>query len=429
MNKPDRKTPTPVYPFGKLVLPPEQLERCPNGIRLHVMQDEDCPLTRLCFLGRGGRVEAPSPAAALMAAEMLPDGSRLFDPETTAEILDFNGANISGRCSDHYTRLDLTALPSTAAELLPVVSAMIFQPRCAPDRLEATRALLSSHCAYEMKKVSHLASRAAFRLIAGAGHPAAVDPVPEDFAGITSAEVENLIEKSFVASNVDVFVSGRVPDKLISELRRHLDEAPEGTRSELDIVPFHPETAQTQHIEHNESLQSAVDVVLPAVPRDHPDYLPLRLAVCALGGFFGSRLMQNIREDKGLTYGISASLLGMQEGGYVDISAQCAPTYTSALIDELRAELHRMSTEPLSGDELLRMRLYEQTRLAAMIDNAINAGDQYITQMVVGLPEGYFENTERITASITAEEIAAVSARYLRPEQMRIVIAGPKQLK
>ena len=108
----------------------------------------------------------------------------------------------------------------------------------------------------------------------------------------------------------------------------------------------------------------------------------------------------------------------------MEISAHCAPGYTERLLDELKGELRRMATVPLDRDELLRMRLYEQTRIASMMDNAIASGDQYITQLIVGLPDGYFENQERITAQITSEEIAEVAERYLLPENLRVVIAG-----
>ena len=83
-----------------------------------------------------------------------------------------------------------------------------------------------------------------------------------------------------------------------------------------------------------------------------------------------------------------------------------------------------MATNPLSPDELLRMRLFEQTRLASLLDNAVATGGHYITALAVGLPDGYFERQERITASITAEDIADVAARYLIADNMRIAIVG-----
>lgn len=424
MTHPDRRIAPAIHPFGRLILPPERLTVLASGARLHVIADDGCPLVRLCIIGRGGRLESSSQASAILSAELLPEGSLRFDAEKTADIIDFHGAAVSGRCSDHHTRLDLTCLPSAMAELLPVFEALTYCPAFTDNRLEATRAMLASQCAYERERVINLAGEACFGLIAGRGHIATRVPRPEDYDGIEADEVKSSISRIFTASNVDVFVCGNVSRELEASVTDMIERMRPGTSLHLAVNPYTPEAPQTLYIEKPGAQQSAVSVMIPAVPRQHPDYLPLRIAVTALGGFFGSRLMQNIREDKGLTYGISASLNGTQEGSYVEISAQCAPAYTGSLLRELRSELLRMASAPLSADELLRVRLYEQTRIASMLDNAIASGDQYITQLVVGLPDDYFSKQERITANITAEEIADVAGRYLIPDNMRIAIAG-----
>lgn len=425
MSAPDRKTAPPVRPFGRLILPPERVIECDAGTRLHVMADTvGCPLTRICVIGRGGKAEARTHAAAMLAAELLPEGSTRYDADATAEIIDFNGASISGRCSDHYTRLDITALTSAMHELLPVMAALLKSPDFSEARLEAAQAMLASQCAYEHKRVASVASDRCFGLIAGEGHITTRTPEPGDFSGIGAPEIKKSIRRIFAAANVEVFLSGGVTDSLLQDVMAMISAMRHGERQPVDIRPFRPEPAQKLQIDLPGAEQCAVVAMIPAVPRSHPDYLPLRIAVTALGGYFGSRLMQNIREDKGLTYGISSSLNGLQEGSYVEISAQCARGYTDRLLEELSAELLNMGSVPLCADEMQRVRLYEQTRIASMLDNAIASGDQYITRLVIGLPENYFSEQERITAAITPEQIADVSARYLRPEAMRTVIAG-----
>ncbi|MDE6286507.1 MAG: hypothetical protein K2L99_05900, partial [Muribaculaceae bacterium] len=109
MNKNiDRRIAPAVAPFGRLVLPPERVYDA-GGVNLHVLADDDCPMARICILARGGKNEAPSRALAEAAARVLPEGSKRFDVDRTADIIDFHGAAFAGRCTDHYTRLDLTA--------------------------------------------------------------------------------------------------------------------------------------------------------------------------------------------------------------------------------------------------------------------------------------------------------------------------------
>lgn len=420
----DRTIAPEVKTFGRMTLPAERIVATPSGMRVHVLNDPSCLLTRVCVIAKGGKDEAVSQALAATVAKMLPEGSVTYDVERTADIIDFNGANISGRCSEHHTRIELTALSHSIADMLPVLFALVTEPDFPAARLEAAKAFLSAQCAYDNSRVDSIAAKAAFKLIAGASHPQSRYAAPDDFADISRTDVCNSIRAAFCRGGVEIFVSGGADDRLVEDICRIADTLPERRGVDTVLIPYEAEQPQTVFVPHPGAEQCAVQAMIPAISRSHPDYLPLRLAVTALGGFFGSRLMQNIREDKGLTYGISASLCGIREGSYIDISAQCAPQYTSQLLDELRSELLRMASQPLSDDELLRMRLYEQTRLAAILDNAIATGDHYLTAFTIGMPENYFELQERITATITAEQIAEVSTRYLRPEHLRIVIAG-----
>jgi len=427
MSNLDRRIAPPSRPFGRLSIPDERIVRFSNGTRLHIVADESCPLSRLSIVGAGGKNESADHALAISSAHMLSEGSADFDVETTADMIDFCGGTISSRCSDHFTRLELTVLSPYLPELLPVVYGLITAPEFPDYRLEAAKTYLSAQCAYDNSRVDNIAWEAAFALLAGELHPLSQFPHPDDFSTIDSSQIHRRLSEIFRSGGIDVFLSGGADDSTVDAVGHMIEKMTPGPAIEKKTVPFKAEMPQTVHIEHPGAEQCAVQVMIPAISRSHPDYIPLRLAVTALGGFFGSRLMQNIREDKGLTYGISASLCGTQEGSYIDIAAQCAPQYTIQLIDELRTELKNMSCVPLSGDELLRMRLYEQTRLASVLDNAIAIGEHYLTALTIGLPVDYFQQQEHITATITAGKIAEISERYLNPESMRIAIVGAQE--
>ncbi|MDE6453158.1 MAG: insulinase family protein [Muribaculaceae bacterium] len=424
MNKLDRKIAPPAMPFGKLTLPPKRTIAFPNGARLHVVADTECPLVRVTVLASGGKCDFPNPAVSATAPMMVAEGSALFDTGLVADMLDYHGASFGGRCTDHHLRLDLTALASGMPALLPLLSDAIASPAVPDIRLNTVRGSLAAQCAYSMSRVANIASRKALSLMAGAGHPYAEHALPDDFAAVTREQVSARIASSMRAGGIDVILGGGADASIEDAVCEMLSALPAGDAAAQYITPFAPCEACTVRVDVKGAEQSAVNVTIPAVDRNHPDYIPLRLAVTALGGFFGSRLMQNIREDKGLTYGISASLNGVAEGGFVEISAECAHEYAERLTDELRSELLRMASVPLTADELLRMRLYEQTRLAAVLDNALATADYYATAIIVGMPDNYFENQEKITASINPDTIADISARYLRPELMRTVIAG-----
>ena len=182
--------------------------------------------------------------------------------------------------------------------------------------------------------------------------------------------------------------------------------------------------ASTSTIQKNGSLQSAVAISLPAIARSHPDYNPLRMTVTALGGYFGSRLMSNIREDKGYTYGISAALLGSLDGSYITINAQCDNRHTEALIEEVRKELTDMVRRPLDESELDRLRFNVASDLASTLDSPMTMMDYYELNLTVGTPADYFEARRKTLADITPEKVCEMAGKYLNPDMLRISIAG-----
>ena len=144
----------------------------------------------------------------------------------------------------------------------------------------------------------------------------------------------------------------------------------------------------------------------------------------ALGGYFGSRLMTTIREEKGLTYGITAALIGSQEGAYLKISAQCDKSFTAAVLDETRNELRRLVTDPPRGEELQRLKLHAQSALAEMLDTPQSIATYYITELLVNTPTNYYDMQQDSIDAFGPDKCAALAEKYLNPDKLLTAIAG-----
>jgi len=147
----------------------------------------------------------------------------------------------------------------------------------------------------------------------------------------------------------------------------------------------------------------------------------------ALGGYFGSRLMMNVREEKGLTYGISSYLLGCREGSYVTIAAQCDCDNTALVIDEIKAEMRRLADNPPQGEELSRLKLHAATSLAEILDTPASIMGYYANRLYVGTPDDYFESQQAAINALSGEIIAEMASRYLQPDMLSVVVAGRKK--
>lgn len=422
---PDRSKAPQVRPFGHLTLPAEEVSVLANGLTLHVLNGGTQDVARLSIIAEGGPSDCANPCIAAFGAELLREGCALAGPESIADAVDYNGAWFDSVASGHYTTLRLSSLPDKMPDLLPIMMSCFADPTFPDGPFDIIRQKGVARQKLNLSRVSFLAAADNRRLICGASHPESHIWSPDEIAAVTRDEIIDFHNRRLDASLVHAYLCGRLSTRLIDNVAAALGSLPaNGRKSPLVVTPFRAEAPATSVVNRSGSLQSAVVLSLPAIQREHPDYNALRMTVTALGGYFGSRLMMNIREDKGYTYGISAALLGAKEGGYITISAQCDNRYTEALIDEVRAELRRMADEALSADEMARLRFNVASDLASTLDSPMTMMDYYELIRTVGIPPDYFEARQHTLASVTPETICRLSETWLKPDELRISIAG-----
>ncbi len=397
----------PVRPFGHLTLPPQVVETLPGGMTFHRVSGGEQPVCRLTLYFTGGAAETGNQVYTRLTATAMTEATASYGQSELADILDFNGARIAAAEHSHYTTLSLSMLNSKAQALLPVLADMVMNPTFPADRIDTARLSLRTRIETMRHTVDFRAGETFDILMNGEGHPLS-------HAESFNADIARDVHRRLTApAKMHAMLSGALDDSLVGRVRDMLAAlAPLSAGYSLDIVPFAP-PAEPQHIR-----------LEPAIGRQHPDYIPLRYTVMALGGYFGSRLMRNIREDKGLTYGISAYLTGSQEGANVKISAQADKSYTDRVLDEIRAEMRQLAENPPCGDELERLRLYAMSTLAEVLDTPESVMAHYATSLLVGTPPDYFERQQTIIRALTPDIIAGMARRYLDPSRLSTVVVG-----
>lgn len=421
----DRSKAPTVRPFGHLTLPSEETTVLSNGLTLHTLSGGAQDVARLNISAEGGPADSPNPCVATFAAELLREGNANADSEAIADAVDYNGAWLNCGASGHYTTIQLSSLSAKFMSLLPMVVSCMTEPVFPEHAFEIIKRKGIAKQQLNLSRVSFLAAADNKRLICGSGHPESHILTADEIEAISRQEIIDFHNKRLDANLMHAYLCGNLTPQLVDEVSRSLETIPSRKlKSPIHINEFYAEAPECSIVKKAGSLQSAVVMSLPAVPRTHPDYNALRMTVTALGGYFGSRLMMNIREDKGYTYGISAALLGSREGGYITISAQCDNRYTYALIDEVKAELRRMADCPLSQDELERLRFNVASDLASTLDSPFTMMDYYEMMRTVGIPSDYFDARQSALASIDAAKVCELSRRYLDADSLRISVAG-----
>lgn len=426
----DRITPPEVRPFGHLSLPPMKRIVLDNGIILNVYDHSFQDVSELMLLTPGGVVEAMgSPVASMLVPVML-DGSRMYPGSALSDVFDFNGAKISPSVSDHFTGVSIRMLNSHWERLLPVYADMIFSPELDSHAVDTCRHRMAQSAAIAMQRVEYKAQKAVRELAYGADHPKAVMDTPQRVEAVSREDFLRWHDRIFSRnlSGVELFLSGRVTPPMIDGINRIFGSVAVDADSDTSpyIRMFDTIAPSFSFIESPGALQSAIRFAIPSIPRTHPDYIMLRCAVVALGGYFGSRLMSNIREDKGYTYGIQAGLLGSPEGTVMLVQTSADNAYAEAVVNEIRAEIERLYSGDFTDEEMERLRQYLMSTLAQHLDTAFSISACHVTERISFTGPDYFARQVDVISSMTPEALCSVARRHLPLDKEIVVIAGSK---
>lgn len=393
-----------------------------NGIDLSYYDGGSQEVCQLDLVWQGGLDEAPSQPVARLMSMLLREGTCSNTAEEISEALDFNGAMLKIVATNHYTSLTLLSLNSKILNVLPLLAEIITRPAFDETLLAKYREIEIQNLMLQLSNVATLSSNELARLLKGPDHPEAIVPTPETIEKITPDDLRDWHRRVILEGRPMAFLSGRISEEVLAAVRQMLEALPSHAPMPLNIAPLRPHEPATAIVTKPGAMQASVSIGIPALKRDHPDYVKLRFTVIALGGYFGSRLMKNIREEKGYTYGIMSYLAGGREGSDIMIMAQTDTSYVEDVIREVGLEMEKLACEPVGEEEMMRLRQHIASSLMENLDSPFAIMEYYKTIEVVGIPPGYFSEQITTLENLMPETIMEMAARYLKPAEMRIAV-------
>lgn len=424
----DRKKSPAIHDIPFINAPEVETTILSNGIKTILLNSGDEAVTRITMSWEGGSHEAENIAAATILTQTFKDCSQSVGPQEMADLLDFNGAWVVTELHSHHMSLNLFTINHTLHEVLPAIIDAINAPLFADNVVTATRAQIAAARLQSEKRVSFQAKLLEDKVIYGLGHPASRVMTAENLLAVDKRDLISLYDSMYRRQAPVVYIAGRVDPDTLRIIYSSLEkiEVNRNGESRIKIEPFHPGVPGIKWIEMRDSLQSAIRISIPTIKRADSDYETVRLVTTALGGYFGSRLMSVIREEKGLTYGISASLLGHHEGSYITITSQCDNRYTEEVVTETLKEITRLASEPMSDDELTSLKRFASSTLASSFDTPFSAMDYYISHRHSNTPADYLERQQLAIKRLTPELITNIAAKFIDSAPKYISIAGKK---
>lgn len=406
---------------------------------LYVLRSDTLDAVRLDIVVGAGQGHQDKLLQALFTNRLLREGTRHHTSAELAEKLDYYGAWLELTVSVHHSYLTLYTLKRYACETFALVGEMLHEPLFPEERLRIISANNKSQYLVNRQRADVIARRLFNRAVYGDNHPCGRFAEEKDFDAITRDDLLRFFTAYYRPDNCNIYLAGNVDDHLIEAAKKSLPLNPSqegGTLAEAQLS-FGQNTlsltspslgggrgeALIHHLPSAVQASIRMGGLLMDVASD--DYYRMRVVTTILGGYFGSRLMKSIREDKGYTYSISADMLTNTRQVLFVVSSEALADKGEVIADEVRQHCRRLAEERVPDDELTMVRNYMIGEICRNYEGAFSLIDAYIYIHTLGLPLEHISRTIDTVRSIDAETIRRTAAQWLDADRFHTVIVAP----
>ncbi|MBK9292456.1 MAG: insulinase family protein [Bacteroidetes bacterium] len=393
------------------------------GARAVILNDPEADGVRLEFVLPAGSSREAQPLAAQFTIALLREGTQAHPGTRLIKKLDRHGAFVELQASADYAWLTAYAHKRNVASILPLLGEMLTSPELKEKPFQLYRKRQLTRFRTEMLRTRTLASRS-FRKLLYADSCYSNVPEESDYLTLKPDDIREFYHTRYGARGMWVIAAGNIGEQWLHTLDNQLAGFV-GQGPDFVLTPPGTNAATGQHyVQKADALQSSIVMGRLVVDRRHPDFAALSLTNTILGGYFGSRLMSNLREDKGYTYGIYSQIQSQELATQLTISADVGAEVTAQALDQIRFELRRLQHEAVPDQELELVKNYLSGSYAQALDGVFNQALRLRGLLPVGLGLNYYENLMHEIQQTDAAKVMEIARKYLDPDQMLCVVAG-----
>ena len=412
-----------------LRIPPIRQTTLANGIEVFVLQDAFAEYLRFDLVIDAGRNQELHPMTSKSAALLLSEGCEGMNGKQISDQFESKGSSLHIRSSLDHTFLSFISIEDHADVLLETVAKVVMTPTYAEEEVEKYKKRQSRKLDIELRKTEVVAYREMTSIIFGEDSPYGYNSTREMYRHLTKDDIAEFYIKCLRPGKKWMFLAGNIDDRLLHKIENLFGQLPNNAFTPEIITPVHVNSLkQTAHFDMPNSVQTSLRLFRPLFTRQHQDFPEMFLLSIVFGGYFGSHLMKNIREDEGLTYGIYASLDNLRHSGYFYISTETKHSNTSLVLKLIEEEMNKMSEQLCSEEELQMVKRYIAGQFLRMMDGPLNVIKVYRTLALDGLKSDFYDELLNRVWRCTAKNLQETAQSYLRPDQFSLVTVG-KQIK
>lgn len=347
---------------------------------------------------------------------LLRNGTKQKSAFQLNEHFEYYGAYLNRACYNETATITLHCLNKHIRELLPVVRELITDSVMPQEELDTYRQNMKQRLKVNLKKSDFVASRLIDAHIYGEQHPYGKYSRLEDFDTLNREELMDFYHRYYQQGKFVMFIAGRLPEGWQDLLNRYFGDLP-NTAVAMNKISMQPATEKKSRLINDaEGVQGSIRMARPFFNRHHPDFVKAMVLNTLFGGFFGSRLMSNIREEKGYTYGIHSFLQNHIHDSAWVISTEAGKDVCEATIEEVYKEMKLLREEPVDDEELLLVRNYMMGSILGDLDGPFQIIARWKNIILNNLTDQYFYDSISTIRNISKEELQALAQQYLREE-------------
>lgn len=418
---PDRSTPPVEFRFSKIEFPKPKLIQYSSGLKLHYFNTPGSNAFKIEFILRNANSFNESHLGTnLLISKLFLSGTSLKNASTISELLAQKGAFIDVSPSFDYTSITIHCLKKYVIEVLNIVSEIFQDIKFKEEELELQKSILNSNYNIQQKKNNVVASQK-FRRILFNSYPYGNTPNPDYWNKINEEQLGIDFNKYW--NDFEIISIGDHDKSIIN----YIDSCfkPQLQKNFFrEIKKADKSNSNVETVKIGDSIQTTIKIGKLTLSKSHKDYPALLMTNYILGGFFGSRLMKNIREDKGLTYGIYSSIVTLNNYSYFVISSDVEASKKELAIKEILKEINTLINKSLSKIELLIAKNHWLGSFQNDLSSALSLNDKFKNYYLFGLPDSYYENLITNISYLTTSDIQFIANKYLQPDSMSIIKVG-----
>jgi predicted Zn-dependent peptidase len=427
-NTRDRSMP-PAPGTPKDVTFPEWFEHTlDNGLKVVVYEQHALPLVAINLVAHGGSFyDGAFPGLAGMTAELLTKGSAARTASEVVQEIEFLGGSIGSSAGWDSISIGVSILSRHLARAMDVIADCARNPAFPEDEIVRVREQRIADILQNQSSPGMLAWERFCHAVYGT-HPYGQSPDGSvaSVSALDAAQLRAFHAGRFVPSNMVLLAVGDVtPDEMVRQAEALFGELPSGAAQPMagslpDIEPGR----RVHVVDRPRAVQSSVLVGHVGIPRDHEDFIAVYLLNMLFGGYFGSRLNLNLREDKGYTYGAHARFDARRHAGPFTAGAEVRNEVTDAAIAEILSEMDRIRTDLVGEEELANVKNYVTGSFPLQIETPMQVAQRIMNIEIYGLEKTYYNSFNSRILALTAEDIRRAARRWFDPDRAIIVTAG-----